>query len=138
MKEHELISKVHAYLQERTRAAGQRYEVLAPGFTAWSKSNMGVLPDLVVHDKMKNCYLVFELKHYEHQRPLSLSTVPLARLLKAETKPYPVQVAVVTNSSMISDSLKSGLASEEIPIIEYSNDDQVAENVWNFIRAQAG
>lgn len=135
MKEIDLLTKLSKELDEKIQNTDSKYEVLSPTATFFATSASTVTPDLVIHNIADDSYVILELKHYDHQRPLSLSTAPLVRRLKADNKLRNVRVAIVTNSS-ISGPLKMELQNEHVPVIAYSDDSQLSDNVWNFLTSK--
>lgn len=130
MKEHELIKKVQVALEQKLPELGPQYEIISQ--SEWLSRNLKAIPDLVVHDKRGDHYFVIEVKYYDQPRPLSLSAVPMARLIKAENRPLKIDVAIVTNSD-ITEPLRIGLEQEHIPVIKYTTADQAVENMIAFI-----
>lgn len=136
MNEREMVDKLSRELSDRSRRSGERFEVLADYAVSaqWGGRSPYFAPDLVVHDKTTGRYLILELKHYDHKRALALSTVPLARQLKLDSDPENVSVTVMTNS-VVSDMVRGGLADEQVSLIEYVKEDQLADKVWDYLEA---
>lgn len=130
MNEQEVIGRFKSELERRLPDLGPRYELLSQ--SQWLGQNLKEVPDLVVHDKNRDNYLVIEVKHYEQPRPLTLSAVPIARKIKIGNESVKIDVAILTNSE-ISEPLKIGLERERIPVIKYSTTDQAVENLIAFI-----
>lgn len=138
MKQSELLEKLSKEISERSQENGSIFEVLSEQYEPgkWESHSRYLTPDLVVHNKDNDQYMILELKHYDHKRPLSLSTVPLARQLRIGADSDKVSVTVMTNS-IVSDLIRDGLKAEHVTVIEYTQDDQLTEKVWNFLNSNA-